>query len=184
MRLNNRGYMLVEIVVATVLAMSIGYYLLEITYDFKDVNEDLYQKIIYTTKKNVITKNILNDLEEVAITSIVEETGDGESYIDFYVSDTNSGDSRYKRLQLVTLDDGVKKIEYGNYDTVSGSFLDDYSYYVNEFVDSMVVGEVKIDSYSDEDGISDFYSILIPVSSLYDDEVYDIKLLVPVCVPK
>ena len=70
MRLNKQGYMLVEIVLASVLAMSIAYYLLNLTYKFKNTDQDIYQSIFSISDRNIITKNIMNDMEEGTISNI------------------------------------------------------------------------------------------------------------------
>ena len=69
-KLNNKGYMLVEIVLAAVISFSVAYYLLNLTYKFKDKNEDvLYTKKMLSDKIN-ITKNIMNDLNNRTVTSV------------------------------------------------------------------------------------------------------------------
>ena len=61
MKLNRKGYMLVEIIIASVLAMTVAYYLLNLTYRFKDTNEDLYHSTVFLNDKILITKNIMQD---------------------------------------------------------------------------------------------------------------------------
>ena len=61
-KLNNKGYMLVEIIVASVIAFSVAYYLLNLTYKFKDKNMDVYEFTALLNDKINITKNIMNDL--------------------------------------------------------------------------------------------------------------------------
>lgn len=62
-KLNNKGYMLVEIILASVIAFSVAYYLINLTFKFKDQNMDLYNLTAIETAKINITKNIMNDLE-------------------------------------------------------------------------------------------------------------------------
>ena len=68
MRLNNKGYMLVEIIISFTIAMGIAFYLMNLTFKFKNVNEDIYQSILYLKEKELITKNIMYDLEKGNIT--------------------------------------------------------------------------------------------------------------------
>lgn len=63
MKLNRKGYMLVEMILASVIAMSIAYYLLNLTYKFKDKNEDIYNSTMLIADKILITKNIMNDFD-------------------------------------------------------------------------------------------------------------------------
>ena len=60
MKLNRKGYMLVEIIIASVLAFGIAYYLLNLTYKFKNTNADVYESYYYMKDKILITKNIMN----------------------------------------------------------------------------------------------------------------------------
>lgn len=78
MKLNRGGYMLVEIIVAFVLAAGISYYLLNLTYRFKNLDEDIYQSYLYMQNKNLITKNVMNDLNDKLIISdsvVTEKNG-------------------------------------------------------------------------------------------------------------
>ena len=63
-KLNNKGYMLVEIIIASVIAFSVAYYLINLTIKFKNQNSDLYNNTIIKNDKVNITKNIMNDIEE------------------------------------------------------------------------------------------------------------------------
>ena len=70
MKLNQKGYMMIELVLSSVLAMTIAIYLLNLTIQFKNKNEDIYQSIGYSADKIETTKNIMNDLENLTITEI------------------------------------------------------------------------------------------------------------------
>ena len=61
-KLNNKGYMLVEIIIASVIAFSVAYYLINLTIKFKNQNSDLYNNTIIKNDKVNITKNIMNDI--------------------------------------------------------------------------------------------------------------------------
>lgn len=63
-KLNNKGYMLVEIILASVIAFSVAYYLINLTFKFKDQNMDLYNLTVIDNAKINITKNIMEDLKQ------------------------------------------------------------------------------------------------------------------------
>ena len=62
MRLNNKGYMLVEIIMASVLAFGIAYFLLELTINLKNKNDDLLVETLVETDKGIITNMIMSDI--------------------------------------------------------------------------------------------------------------------------
>lgn len=166
MRLNNKGYMLVEIIISSVLAISIAYYLLDLTYQFKDKDNDIYQSIIYLNDKNMITKNIMNDLKRGNIGSLIS----GTNYVDFYLImlDNNKIIKEKRKLEIVHKDDGVT-ILYGLH--IDGKYVkSDVSYYEKDISKSLIVGDIKVDINENNVGIK------IPMQSLYEDEKYDIKL--------
>ena len=157
MKLNNKGYMLVEIVVAGVLAIGIGYYLLELTFNFSDKNDDLYQSMSMLSDKTVITKSIMSDLEGKVITDI---SSDNSSYVSFKVD----GDER--RLEI---NKSTKEIRYGKYN--GGYDTGDVSYYYKKLSNSVIIGDIIINR-------GNITYINIPLSTIYDDTDYGVKLIV------
>lgn len=82
-KLNNKGYMLVEIIVASVIAFGVAYYLLNLTYNFKDKLEDVYNEEEMIAAKANITKNIMSDIESAqSISSCTLELGIAKFTID------------------------------------------------------------------------------------------------------
>lgn len=62
MRLNNKGYMLVEIIIASVVAMTIVYYMTDLTIKLKNRNDDLLVKTLVATDQAIIYNTIMKDL--------------------------------------------------------------------------------------------------------------------------
>ena len=60
--MNNKGYLLVEIIVASVIAMSMMYFLLEITIKLKNINEDYYVETKLETDQILMIKAVMNDI--------------------------------------------------------------------------------------------------------------------------
>lgn len=164
MKLNKKGYMLVEIILASVLAMSIAYYLLNLTYRFKDQDQDIYQSIEYNNVKNLVTKNIMNDFSGGYVSFVTSgKDSQGNDYVSFlnHCMDT--------RLTVQKESDGSKKIVYGEY-TSGGYNTDSLSYYEKEIPDSLMVGDMIV-----SDNVNSL-EVQIPISSIYSDEKYDIKI--------
>ena len=160
MKLNKKGYMLVEIVIASVLAMSIAYFLLNLTYKFKNKNEDIQQSYIYTKDKVLITKNIMSDLERGVVKNISEDS----EKVTFKLDISANNDSEERKLQVKN-----NIIEYGKIE--NGNFVKDISYYKKELPPAMIVKNLEYKS-ADNNMI-----IIIPIKSIYDDNDYSIKLI-------
>lgn len=60
--LNNKGYMLVEIILAFVLAMVVMYFVTELTIKLKNKNDDLLVKTLVSTDQAIIYNTIMRDL--------------------------------------------------------------------------------------------------------------------------
>ena len=61
-RLNNKGYMLIEIILAFVLAIGIAYFMTELVIKLKNKNDDLLVKTVVTTDQTIIYNTIMNDV--------------------------------------------------------------------------------------------------------------------------
>ena len=178
MKLNQKGYMLVELVLSSVLAMTIALYLINLTYQFKNKNEDIYQSITYSKDKIAITKNIMNDLDNQVVTFIKTDstkTGDKTIYNNYLtVISKKDSTENFRNIQIVQSKEGTS-IFYGKWNKNTNSFdKSDVSYYEKELDKSLIVRNVKIETNESDD----FLSITIPIESMYTEERYDIKLLV------
>lgn len=64
MKLNRRGYLTVEIIIASAMAVTIAIFLMEITINLVNVSDDAYVSTELLTDKALIMKNIKENLEE------------------------------------------------------------------------------------------------------------------------
>ena len=163
MNLNRKGYMLVEIVVSSVLAISIGYYLCNLTFKFNDKNEDMYQSYFFMSDKVLLTKNIMSDLEKGNVVGIYEKE-DNYIIFDFLVNEEIS-----KRKLLIS----NNKISYGKV------MMDDMGEYIFD-KDDISYYEKKLENYLVIDNINyvveEYLNIKIPVKSIYKDIDYGLKI--------
>ena len=60
--LNNKGYMLVEIILASVLSMVVAYFVIDLTIKLKNKNDDLLVKTLVATDQAIIYNTIMRDL--------------------------------------------------------------------------------------------------------------------------
>lgn len=177
-RLNNKGYMLVEIIVASVIAFSVAYYLLNLTYKFKDKSEDIYYSTTMLSDKINITKNIMNDLEKIPDKNSVTLAKDTDiKNINTYTVTIEGKDDKnieISRIIKVSKDATTQQwqIEYGYYDDNEKFDTSDKSYYKKALDKSFEVSDV---SYIKKDNA---YKIIIEINSLYTNDSNDIILFV------
>ncbi len=178
-RLNNKGYMLVEIIVASVIAFSVAYYLLNLTYKFKDKSEDIYYSTTMLSDKINITKNIMNDLEKISDKSsdgLVKSTD--IKNINTYTITINGFDDKknsISRTIKVSKDFTTQQwqIEYGSFQ--NGAFVTNDKLYYKKVLDKSF--EVSNVTCGQDDG-KNAYKIIIKINSLYINDSNDIILFV------
>lgn len=173
-KLNNKGYMLVEIIIASVLAFSVTYYLLNLTYEFKDKNEDVYFSTAILSDKINITKNIMNDLEGKSVSILSYNNSSNPLYVELVV-----GDAEYSSIKRISIDKNTNTITYGMYNQYREKYIvtGDNTYYQKEIDSFLEFGEIKLEGNL-TGANSDYVYIIIPISNIYSDETYDIRLLV------
>lgn len=178
-RLNNKGYMLVEIIVASVIAFSVAYYLLNLTYKFKDKSEDIYYSTTMLSDKINITKNIMNDLEKISDKSS-DGLGKGTDNNTYTITINGHDDKNpnISRTIKVSKDATTQQwqIEYGSSFT-NGMFTtnNDKSYYKKVLDKSFEVSDVSCGSTQNG---AYAYNIIIKINSLYTNDSNDIILFV------
>ena len=164
-KLNNKGYMIIEIIVASVIAFSVAYYLLNLTYKFKDKNEDVYYSTTMLADKINITKNIMNDLEGKNV-EIQDKT---DNSVTLKVGEY---------IKKIIIDETTKTITYGNFDKSNNKFdTSDTSYYIKKLENYLEIGNVTLEIKVD--GVI----IKIPISNIYTDNNYDIRLFIKTSIP-
>lgn len=164
--------MLIEVIIASTLAMTVAYYLLNITYKFKNATEDLNQSYFYNQAKILITKNIMSDLEQGVVTGFTESNSNNSKTIifDFLITENNI-QKHEKRCLTITNNQEESTIEYGQLNAQDSSFNEqDVSYYKKKIPKSLIINNININT--EATGIS----ISIPMQSIYSTEDYTIKL--------
>ena len=61
-KLNNKGYMLVEIILASVIAFGVAYFILDLVMKLKNENDDLFVDTLARTDQAIITNTIMRDI--------------------------------------------------------------------------------------------------------------------------
>ena len=63
-KLNRKGYMTVEIIIASVIAFSIAFFLMEITIKLVDISDNEYVNTNFMTDKALIMKNVKKNIQD------------------------------------------------------------------------------------------------------------------------
>lgn len=63
-KLNRKGYMTVEIIIASVIAFSIAFFLMEITIKLVDISDNEYVNTNFMTDKALIMKNVKENISK------------------------------------------------------------------------------------------------------------------------
>ena len=158
MKLNRKGYLIVEIIAASVLAMGIAFFLVRLTISFSRKDEDIYKSISFTNDKNIITNKIMDDVNNYTLTK-VEYDSDKNT-----VTFTYWDNYQLKKLERVLIIDKVNK-------TIT------YDKYKKEINGALVIGDITFNSNNKE-----YTSIVIPITNIYNNEDYSIKLFIPYAI--
>lgn len=92
-KLNNKGYMLIEIILAVGLAMSVGYFLIELTLKVKNTNDDLLVESLVKTDQGIIYNMIMKDVynnssvSQLTIYNGIKTNEDGQNQVKYKDSD-------------------------------------------------------------------------------------------------
>lgn len=154
---NRKGYMLVEIIVASVISFAMAYFLIDITLKLVNKNDDYYVESKILFDKSSITKVIMDDINSNLLVGIYDLKNEStEKYIILEFSDgTNTG---YKKIEIKG-----NTINYYNTDTL------EYSVTLSN---KLTIGEITLGKENNT------LSISIPVYSNYSNEDYGINILV------
>lgn len=146
MKINNKGYLMVEIIVASVIAMGLAYFILELVIDLKNRNEDYYVNTLLETDKALMTREVMNDISNYKIKSITSNNTDYVEFV-FYIN----GEEKHKRITIAE-EEGIYIFKYGIFEL--GTYVIDEQYYQKEFSNKLKLGEVKITNncYSKDTG--------------------------------
>ena len=177
MKLNNKGYLLVEIIVASVLAMTIAYFLIDLTLNLKEKNDDIFVDTILTTDKVLITDQIMRDINKYKLTRI-NQSVDTPNIVDLTFSDIT------KRITIKN-EDNKYTFQYGQIDE-TGAYTE--GTFIKEFNSALDVADpiITTSCYQDNQFVScnnnhdkGILKINIDAYTLYSDINYGIAIEIP-----
>ena len=116
MKLNRRGYLTVEIILSSVIAFSIAFFLIALVMRLSSKNDDAYLDLNLTTDKGLIIKNIderaNKNVSNGTILGIKNVTNNGDKYIFTYSDDSTKTleITKEEEYYVVRFDDYAKKL--------------------------------------------------------------------------
>lgn len=97
-KINNKGYMLIEIILASALAFGLAYFMLEVTLKLKNKNDDLMVATLMATDKTIISnkimarlkeRNYVNGCNEVNSSEIIEKDSNNDKKVTILFENNN-----------------------------------------------------------------------------------------------
>ena len=169
MKLNNKGYMLVEIIVASVIALVMAYFLIDITIRLVNKNNDYYVESVLLTDKNLVTKEIMEDINDnsnndILLTSI-NVTNSGDDIVTAELSFNN------RTSKDLIIDKSSNIIKYGNYEKKLSEVLNIKELSISKDSNQKQL-YIRISAYTNYSDIDYGISLVIP----YTD---DIEVILP-----
>ena len=153
MKLNRRGYIAVEIILASIVSITIAVFLIDITIRLVNRTDNNYIDTIFVSDKALLTKNIKEEIEnDISDKGVIKSISCSNSNCNIIFIIFNDDSSK-------TLSIEGNKVTYGSY---------------TKKVDKRLGGEVKVNS-----SISDEYVIInITFTNIFDDSDYSV--IVPI----
>lgn len=163
-RLNNKGYMIVEIIVSATIAMTIAYFMMDLIVKLKEKYDYVQNDTILMTDKTVITNEILGDLYKREIKCAKK---DGNSII----YELKSGIELKVSYETIEKEIEEKQIveHWIKYYEDSKIF---YQKKLNNDLLQVNVGEIKVEN--------DIASFIINAETLTSKKNYGVNIIIPV----
>ena len=176
-KLNNKGYMLVEVIISSAIALVMAYFLVEITVKLVNKNNDYYEQSVFVSDKNILTKSIMDVFNDEYFELVKVDYNNGSNSVNFTFQ---YYDYYYKEMKqevfTLTIDGNV--VSYGCDDE------EDYSY-KKELSSDLIVGPLNINTYvvpgvNYTDTVNNaLLFIKLPAYTNYSDEDYGLNLVIP-----
>ena len=163
-KLNRKGYMTVEIIIASVIAFAIAFFLMEITIKLVDMTDNEYVNTNFMTDKALIMKNIKKELKsDIGNYDKIESItciNDNKCIISF---ERSGGPTEERRIVIDKENNIIKYTTNSENGTI---------YYSKELDSS-----IKIKSL-DGGIVEEYIYFQIKGDNIFSNEIYDINIVV------
>ena len=183
-KLNNKGYLLVEIIVAAALAMTVAWFLTDLTIKLKNKNDDEYVETVLIINKSLMTQAVMDDLDKYSVAGI--EVSNKMAYVHLSDSEGNQITKIISITQETDPETGkVTKTTFNYYPDTTGMTAEEKkdamnSIFTKDFSDNLVVGGLNITCLNNDCGTEEgVLTISIPAYTLYSDSDYGLNLVIP-----
>ena len=180
-KLNNKGYMLVEVIISSAIALVMAYFLVEITVKLVNKNNDYYEQSVFVSDKNILTKSIMDVFYDEYFELAKVDYNNGSNSVNFTFQ---YYDYYYKEMKqevfTLTIDGNVVSQSCSN----GCGDEEDYSY-KKELSSDLIVGPLNINTYvvpgvNYTDTVNNaLLFIKLPAYTNYSDEDYGLNLVIP-----
>lgn len=164
-KLNRRGYMTIEIIIASVIAFSIAFFLMEITIKLVDINDNEYISTNFMTDKALIMKNIKeniqNDIDEYEKVYKIECNNN----ICSIIFDRSGGPTEARRLIIDNQNDTIMVKYTENSDNGKVLYLKELSSGLSNI---SLSGNI----------VGNYVYFQIKGDNIFSNEIYDINIVV------
>ena len=116
-KMNNRGYLIVELILASVLAMTVAYFLLNLVVKMSSKNQDLYVETALLTDKAIMTNLVMEDVNKYTLIRM-NNSSENEGKISkvllrFSYYDASNGNTQEYIDKMVTMNTDTSEFIYG-----------------------------------------------------------------------
>ena len=180
-KLNNKGYMLVEVIISSAIALVMAYFLVEITVKLVNKNNDYYEQSVFVSDKDILTKSIMDVFYDKYFELVKVDYNNGSNSVNFTFQ---YYDYYYKEMKqevfTLTIDGNVVSYSCSN----GCGDEEDYSY-KKELSSDLIVGPLNINTYvvpgvNYTDTVNNaLLFIKLPAYTNYSDEDYGLNLVIP-----
>ena len=182
--MNRKGYLMVEVVVATVIAVSISFFLINIVMNIMSKTDDITEELKYMPVNTSISKVLEEDLSHFQISELSFNSSSKEVYFTYNFCPENEEKlcENIRKKILITKENNKTYFKYGSIKEDNSFDTDDTSYYVREIPKELTLDEIIFSDNKDLYPNANIYdSILvmtIPMRNIFENKNYDIKVAI------
>ena len=182
--MNRKGYLMVEVVVATVIAVSISFFLINIVMNIMSKTDDITEELKYMTVNTSISKVLEEDLSHFQISELSFNSSSKEVYFTYNFCPENEEKlcENIRKKILITKENNKTYFKYGSIKEDNSFDTDDTSYYVREIPKELTLDEIIFsdnkDLYPNANIYDSILVVTIPMRNIFENKNYDIKVAI------
>ena len=172
-RLNNRGYLIVELILASVLAMMVAYFLLNLVVRMSSKNQDLYVETALLTDKAIMTNLVMEDVNKYTLVGVSDIDTDKGVTLEFMKKDEVT---TFKKRLEITGSEGNKSFSYGNVDGTGNAITKKLN---SNIVNTNIQLESKAMNSSGLNSNDSILTIKAIMNTMYADTNFGLDISIP-----